>query len=143
MAKFIGKFGGDFIEGTRDIVLNSYIVFQSDEYCWTEDSVTGQRFMRKKFRNWYELGYSDEFRVPRGSVVNGASIPKIAMPIVGSPFAEGRRKSSAIHDVMCKEKKFPYMMVHGLFREMVRFESGESTRGKLMGWAVVNFGPRW
>ena len=38
---------------------------------------------------------------PKGSVVDGASIPRLAWTIVGGPFEGRYRKASAIHDVAC------------------------------------------
>lgn len=141
MAKFLGTHSGDFIPGTRDFKLDSYIVFQSDTFCWKE--VDGNMWIRKTGLVKAGEGWSYEWRIPRGSVVNGASIPRGFMWLVGSPFDRGRRLSSAIHDVMCQEKRIAYRVVHELFDEMVRHESNNSWRGKLMGWAVMKFGPRW
>lgn len=149
MARFIGNFGGDFVPGTRKIKLNSYIVFQSDKYIWRTIYCSVQNKLVKIWRlkeetpNWRSGGWSDEWSVARSRLVDGASIPRVGMLFVGSPFDEGRRLSSAIHDVMCEDKEFPHELVHGLFTEMILFEGNGSRRAKMMAWAVRNFGPEW
>ena len=141
MAQFLGNYKGAFIPGTRTFKLESYLVFKSDKFIW-KDLDNGRRIAKEIERgDSIPDGWSNEWSIPRGSKTDGASIPRLARLVVGSPFGKGRRKSSAIHDVLCRAKNLRPEIVHGLFNEMVRYESMDSTSGKLMGWAVVKFGP--
>ena len=51
------------------------------------------------------FGFTDpsgqNWEVPKGAIVDGASIPKILWSIVGSPYTGQYRKASVIHDYYC------------------------------------------
>ena len=46
-----------------------------------------------------------EWLAPKGSVVNGASIPRPLWAIVGSPYTDDYRRASILHDVACKNSE--------------------------------------
>ncbi len=57
----------------------------------------------------YNFTYEDPngllWNAPGGSIVDGASIPRIAWKVVGTPFYGKYRDASVIHDVACEDKK--------------------------------------
>ena len=84
-----------------------------------------------------------EWVAPKGSVVNGASIPGSLWSVVGGPFEGQYRHASVIHDVGCEEMTSKWEDVHLMFYEACRCGGVSEARGKMMYYAVYNFGPRW
>lgn len=80
---------------------------------------------------------------PKGSTVDGASIPQFAWSLIGGPFEGKYRSSSVIHDVACVEKKRPWEEVHQTFYTGMRASGVSAAKAKLMYAAVYHFGPRW
>lgn len=80
---------------------------------------------------------------PVGSIVNGASIPRLFWSVIGGPF-EGRfRNASVVHDVACVERTRPWQQVHRMFYEACRCGRANVVQAKTMYYAVCRFGPRW
>jgi hypothetical protein len=84
-----------------------------------------------------------KWEAPTGSVVDGASIPKIAWSIIGGPFEGSYRDSSVIHDVGCDTKKQPWQLVHKAFYTGMLASGVNPIKAKTMYAAVYHFGPRW
>ena len=80
---------------------------------------------------------------PKGSVVNGASIPQAFWSIIGGPFEGAFRNASVVHDVGCDEQNESWEDVHRMFHDACRCGGVSSQKAKMMYWAVYNFGPRW
>lgn len=80
---------------------------------------------------------------PKGSTVDGASIPKFAWSIIGGPFEGAYRKASVIHDVACDERSKSWQDVHRTFYTAMRAEGTNPITAKIMYAAVYHFGPRW
>jgi len=83
------------------------------------------------------------WEAPTGSMVDGASIPKVAWSVIGGPFEGKYRDSSVIHDVGCKTKKQPWELVHKAFYTGMLASGVDATKAKTMYAAVYHFGPRW
>ncbi len=83
------------------------------------------------------------WQAPAGSIVNGASIPRILWPVVGSPFAGRYRRASVLHDVACQERTRPWKKVHKMFYQAMRADKTPKAKAKQMYKAVRMFGPRW
>jgi hypothetical protein len=81
--------------------------------------------------------------VPVGTVVDGASIPRIFFSVVGGPFDDKYRDASVIHDHFCDKKTEPWEKVHLVFYNGMRAKGVDSIKAKLMYAAVYNFGPKW
>lgn len=79
----------------------------------------------------------------KGDVVNGASIPRFAWHLVGSPFVGKYRRASVIHDVYCTTKSEPWQAVHKVFNEMMTVDGVPWLKRLVMFRAVWFFGPRW
>lgn len=81
---------------------------------------------------------------PKGTEVNGASIPGSLWSIVGGPYEGKYRDASVIHDTYTSA---PYVetweKVHYMFYEGCRADGLGETEAKLMYYAVYHFGPRW
>lgn len=80
---------------------------------------------------------------PRGSVINGASIPRPFWSITGGPFEGKFRNASVVHDVACIEMSQTWEAVHRMFYDACRCGGVEETKAKLLYYAVYNYGPRW
>lgn len=94
-----------------------------------------------------EFAYLDSngntWLAPIGSVVDGASIPRIFWSTISSPFCGKYRRASIIHDVFCKNKKVPHKKVHAMFYEAMLTDGVPPFKAKLMFHAVNLFGPKW
>lgn len=84
-----------------------------------------------------------EWAAPRGSVIDGASIPQAAWSLIGGPFDGKYRNASVIHDVACENKNRGWESVHRVFYEAMLASGVDRLRAKLMYAAVYHFGPRW
>jgi hypothetical protein len=80
---------------------------------------------------------------PRGSVVNGASIPSGFWSFIGGPFEGKYRNASVVHDVGCEEMTASWEDVHRTFYEACRCGGVDETTAKMLYFAVYHFGPRW
>jgi len=87
--------------------------------------------------------YGIEWGAYRGDVVDGASIPKIAWSLVGSPFGGKYRRASVIHDVYCVSKTREHQRVHAVFNEMMGVDGVPKFRQWEMYSAVRLLGPKW
>ena len=81
--------------------------------------------------------------VPRGTSVDGASIPRFFWTAIGGPFEGPYRNASVIHDFYCQVRTRPYLEVHRVFYEAMQTSGVSETKSWLMYQAVSNFGPRW
>ena len=91
----------------------------------------------------YEDPNGLKWKAPKGSIVDGASIPTIAWTLVGSPFSGKYRDASVIHDIACINKKRTWEVVHLAFYYAMRASNVSDLKAKIMYAAVHHFGPRW
>lgn len=84
-----------------------------------------------------------EWKAPKGSLIDGASIPRVLWTAVGSPFTGEYRTASVVHDVACDERTRPWQDVHRMFYEAGRCGGVGDQKAKIMFAAVYHFGPRW
>ena len=80
---------------------------------------------------------------PKDSVIDGASIPRIAWSLIGGPFEGKYRNASVIHDVACDLALRPWEEVHEAFYNAMRAGGVGVMKAKIMYGAVYHFGPRW
>jgi hypothetical protein len=84
------------------------------------------------------------WRAPKGSIIDGASIPMAFWSVIGGPFEEGSyRNASVLHDVACQERSEPWQRVHRMFYEAMLASGVEERRARIMYAAVYHLGPRW
>lgn len=80
---------------------------------------------------------------PKGSTVNGASIPRLLWSLIGSPFTGPYRHASVVHDVACDRKSETWAQVHRMFYDACLCGGTEPVLAKTMYGAVYHYGPRW
>lgn len=83
------------------------------------------------------------WRVPTGTVVNGASIPRWLWPLVGHPWSGDVREASVIHDHFCETKSRTWQDVHRAFHDALIANGVSPAKARLLYAAVYRFGPRW
>ena len=76
---------------------------------------------------------------PKGSIVNGASIPKPFWSIVGGPLDGQYRNASIIHDVACERIVEKWEDVHVNFYEACRCGGVPESKAKMLFGAVYHF----
>ncbi len=84
-----------------------------------------------------------DWKAPKNSVVNGASIPRPFWTVIGGPFEGKYRNASVIHDVACEKKTRPWRATHEAFYKASRHAGTSEKLAKIMYAAVFHFGPRW
>ena len=85
----------------------------------------------------------DKWLAPKGTIVDGASIPKFFWRFIGSPFIGNYRQSSVVHDYLCQKRFASHKIVHNLFAEMIKVEGVGFFKRKAMSFAVKTLGPKW
>lgn len=88
---------------------------------------------------------------PKGTLTDGASIPKVFVPVVGSPTSREFVNAAAIHDAYCRvgnEDLAQYhsdtwQNVHRMFYDALRVGGTPPKKAKVMYSAVYLGGPRW
>jgi len=104
-----------------------------------------------------ELVYIDaqelEWIAPKGTLTDGASVPRLALWVTDGRFDAGFLKAAIIHDAYCQSenadrcpaqfKKRPWKLVHRMFYEASVAGGTDQMRAKLMFAAVWLGGPRW
>lgn len=80
----------------------------------------------------------------KGTIINGASIPSIFWPIVGSPFNGRYRFASVIHDAYCLYQTQTSNQTHYAFYLMMLAEGFSPSRARAFYNAVYWFCPlKW
>ncbi len=92
------------------------------------------RYVDRNGRTWV---------APAGSVINGASIPRVFWTVIGGPFEGKYRDASVVHDVHCEQREASWRDVHRMFYEACRCGGVGRSKAKLLYFAVYQFGPRW
>ena len=110
---------------------------------WLRDELTSDREMQLVEEFEYIDPQGNSWRVPEGSVVDGASIPKVFWQIIGSPFIGNYREASVVHDYFCKKKSRPWKEVHRMFYHASLANGVPKIKAQLMYAAVYAGGPRW
>lgn len=81
--------------------------------------------------------------VPKGAIVDGASIPQPFWSLIGGPFEGRYRDASVVHDYYCKIRTEPSDLVHEMFYYAMLANGVDSNKAGLMFYAVTWFGPKW
>lgn len=81
--------------------------------------------------------------VPKGAVIDGASIPQVFWSIVGGPLEDRYRKASVVHDFYCDTRNRRWQDVHQMFYHAMRASGVDHRKAWLLYQAVQRFGPRW
>ena len=82
--------------------------------------------------------------VPKGSVVNGSSIPPRLWGILRqSPFVGLHRYASVIHDFYCKTEEYPWRITHRVYFDACITAGMDRRLAAAFYYAVYLGGPRW
>ncbi len=106
---------------------------------WDEDGRIMTLLNRFAFVDSAKLVWS----VPAKARVDGASIPKFAWSILGSPFVGRYRKASVVHDWYCDIRTREWKATHRMFYEAMRTSKVSGAKARIMYAAVYYAGPRW
>lgn len=84
---------------------------------------------------------------PRGSIINGASIPWLLWnKWIGPPYVGNYRRASVVHDVACEMREKickSSEIAHRMFYDACLCGGVSKKKAKVMYWAVRKFGPKW
>ena len=86
-----------------------------------------------------------------GTLTDGASVPRTALPITDGRFDQRFLKAAVVHDAYCQKENEggpsyqtqPWRAVHKMFLDACLAGGTPTTLAKLMYNAVLWFGPRW
>jgi len=94
-----------------------------------------------------ELRYTDPnglvWVAPAGSVVDGASIPRVLWSLMGGPFEGKYRNASVLHDVAYDQKTRPWKQCDRMFYNAMRCSGVAATEAKTMYYALYRHGRHW
>jgi hypothetical protein len=94
-----------------------------------------------------ELHYTDPGGIvwiaPAGSVVDGASIPRVLWSFMGGPFDGRYRNASVLHDVAYDQKARPWKQCDRMFYNAMRCSGVGATEAKTMYYALYRHGRHW
>jgi len=123
---------------------------------WLRDQETakrrGVRFTRRDSRRMRIHDHTTlEFTRPDGETIpvliglvfDGASIPRWAWWLIGSPFTGAYREAAVIHDTLCFVKDRPHWETHRVFYEAARAMGCSRFRAWLMYRALLIGGSKW
>jgi hypothetical protein len=79
----------------------------------------------------------------KGALVDGASIPRFAWTIAGSPYDPPYRDASIVHDYYCDTMERSWESTHLVFYEAMRTSGTSKLEADSKYWAVQRGGPRW
>lgn len=71
---------------------------------WLVDQSGADRGMSLIQDFWYLDPSGRKWGAPKGSVINGASIPRPLWSMVGSPYTDDYRRASIVHDIACDDQ---------------------------------------
>lgn len=91
----------------------------------------------------YVDGDGRHWIAPKGSTVDGASIPQSLWSLIGGPYEGLYREASVIHDVECQRKTAPWREVHKRFHAAMLARGVDSKLAMGMYAAVKVCGPQW
>ena len=81
--------------------------------------------------------------VKKGTIVDGASIPRQFWSVIGGPFEGQYRDASIVHDHFCQRRAHDADLVHNTFYLGMRARGVGESKAWVMYKAVSWFGPRW
>lgn len=122
---------------------------EADEYygAYTGDVQTKWLADNRRMELLTDFVFTDpnniDWHAKKGRIIDGASIPRFLWSFVGSPFTEGYRNASVIHDIACDDKTRTWEVVHLAFYYAMRASGVGSIKSKIMYAGVYHFGPRW
>lgn len=144
-------YNGKIIGFVLIFITNTFTIFPNEKkeffgrYVGVVSSTFCKNGVHIKLNNDFKYidPFGQEWNVPNGSVVDGASIPIFLWSIIGSPLTGKYREASVIHDIACDLKIKPWKEVHRAFYFAMRASGVGELQAKIMYAGVYFFGPRW
>lgn len=94
-----------------------------------------------------DFGYIDPngvgWQTNKDAETDGASIPPLLQPFVGSPWEDGYIRAAVIHDWYCDRHVRAWKATHQVFYNAMIASGLDVPKAKLMFYAVYAFGPSW
>lgn len=94
-----------------------------------------------------DFGYVDPngtgWQTNKDAETDGASIPPLLRPFVGTPWEDGYIRAAVIHDWYCDRHVRPWKDTHRVFYDAMIASGLSVPKAKIMFYAVYSFGPRW
>lgn len=84
-----------------------------------------------------------EWSAKAGNKTDGASIPKIFQPFIGSPFDSTYLDAAIIHDHYCDRNVRSFLSTHRVFYNAMMALGVEKKQALIMYYAVLVGGPKW
>ena len=115
------------------------MIFRTETFYPTANDL---KFVDSKRQNWI---------APKGTITDGASIPRLFVPLIGSPTSDEFVHAAAIHDAYCgvgnnsldQFHADTWQNVHRMFYDALRVGGTPPAKAKIMFAAVYLGGPRW
>lgn len=101
------------------------------------------RYMTLTKDFWYRDQHGVRWDAPKGSKIDGSSIPRVVWTLVGSPYVGKHRYASIVHDVACVEPTRSWQEVHWMYYNACRRGGVEEPLATMMFLAVYYCGPSW
>jgi hypothetical protein len=101
------------------------------------------RLMRLKQPYTFVDSACRKWIAPKGTLVDGASIPGALWSIIGGPFEGPYRNASVLHDWYCITRTMPWRDVHRMFFEGMIASGVPRIQAQILYGAVYLGGPRW
>ncbi|SCX28616.1 hypothetical protein DSM25558_4518 [Agrobacterium sp. DSM 25558] len=94
-----------------------------------------------------DFGYIDAngvgWQTNKATKTDGASIPPLLRPFVGSSWEESYIRAAVIHDWYCDRHVRTWKQTHRVFYDAMLSSGLQKPKAKLLFYAVYAFGPRW
>jgi hypothetical protein len=134
-----------FVLGTSALISHAECSVRVGEYSGTVKAewLTKTREMRLLEAFFFKGPDCKIWTVPKGAIVDGASIPQIFWSILGGPFEGRYRDASVVHDYYCKVRTESSELVHEMFYHAMLANGVDSNKAGAMFYAVSWFGPKW
>jgi len=97
--------------------------------------------------------FPEEWIAPKGTLTDGASVPRLALWVTDGRFDPGFLKAAVIHDAYCQAdnkdrcpeqyQQRPWKQVHRMFYEACLAGGTSPSTARIMFAAVWLAGPRW
>lgn len=88
---------------------------------------------------WYIDPDERKWMAPRGSIIDGASIPQPLWNMIGSPYTDDYRRASIVHDIACKDPNVNRKDADEMFREACLAGGCSLSQAKIL-YLGVRFG---
>jgi hypothetical protein len=95
--------------------------------------------------NFYDRRQGLEWSAAARGETDGASIPKVFRPFIGSPFDPVYLRAAVLHDHYCKEERRVrnFLQTHRVFYNAMMAIGVEKSKALTMYYAVLVGGPKW